>query len=67
MPPDLPLPHRKHNSVCAVIFERPDGTRLPPVAELSLDHFLPGGYNMIVYLPGLDNADVPVGSKVWKI
>lgn len=65
--PDLPLPHGKHNPAIAVIVERPDGTSLPTEAELRLDHFRPGGYKLIVYLPALEKADVPVGSKVWKV
>jgi hypothetical protein len=46
--------------------ERPDGTRLPAEAELRLDHFRPGGYKLIAYLPTLTTADVPVGSRVWE-
>jgi hypothetical protein len=65
--PDLPLPHDKHNPACAVIVERPDGTRLSAEAELRLVHFRPGGYKLMVYLPGFDEADVPVGSKIWKV
>jgi hypothetical protein len=65
--PDLPLPHDKHKPACAVVVERPDGTRLHAEAQLRLDHFRPGGYKLIVYLAGLDKADVPVGSKVWKV
>lgn len=65
--PDLPLPYGKNNPVCTVILERPDGTRLQTEAELRLDHFRPGGYKMIVYLPRLDKADVPVGSKIWRV
>jgi hypothetical protein len=41
--PDLPLPHGKHNSACAVIVERPVGTRLPAEATLRLDNFRPCG------------------------
>jgi len=65
--PDLPLPHDKHTPVCAVIVERPDGTRLPTDAHLRLEQFRPGGFKLMVYLPGLDKADVPAGSKVWKV
>ncbi len=65
--PDLPLPHGKQSPVLAVIVERPDGTRLSTEAELRLDHFRPGGYKLIVYLPALEKADVPVGSRVWKV
>ena len=65
--PDLPLPQSKQSLVCAVIVERPDGTRLPAEAELRLDHFRTSGYKSIVHLLGLDRADVPVGSKVWKV
>lgn len=64
--PDLTLPLGKHNSVLAVIVERPDGTRLLAEAELCLDHFRPGGYKLLAYLPTLTKADVPVGSRVWK-
>lgn len=40
--PDLPLPHGKHNAACAVIVERPNGSRLPAEAQLRLDHFCNG-------------------------
>ncbi|EPG2415704.1 TPA: hypothetical protein UOJ00_003255 [Stenotrophomonas maltophilia] len=64
---DLPLSHGKKNPVYAVMVEGPDGTRLQAEAELRLDHFRPGGYKLIAYLPRLDKADVPVISKVWKV
>jgi len=64
--PDLPLSHGKHNAVCAVIVERPDGSKLPAEALLRVEHFSPGGYKLIVYLSALDKSEVPVGSKVWK-
>lgn len=38
--PDFPLLHGKHNAACAVIVERPNGSRLPAEAQLRLDHFL---------------------------
>lgn len=65
--PDVPLAHGNDNPVCAVIVERPDGTRLPAMAELRLDHFRPAGYKLIVCLPRLNKTDVPVGSKIWKV
>lgn len=65
--PDLPLLHGKHSPDCAVIIERPDGTRLPAKAELRYEHFRPGGFKLMVYLPGLDKSDVPEGSKVWRV
>lgn len=65
--PDLPLPYGESKPVFTVIVERPGGTRLQAQAELRLDHFRPGGYKLIVHLPGLDKTDVPVGSKVWKV
>jgi len=65
--PDLALPHDKHSCECAVIVERPDGTRLPAKAELRYEHFRPGGFKLMVYLPGPDESDVPVGSKVWRV
>lgn len=64
--PDVPLPPSGHPPALAVIVERPDGTRLLAEAELRLEHFRPGGYKLIVCLPALKKADVPVGSRVWK-
>lgn len=46
--PDSPLPHDKHTSVCAVIVERPDGTKLPAEAHLRFAHFRPGGFKLMV-------------------
>lgn len=67
LPPNLPLPYVESNPVFTVIVERPGGTRLQAQAELRLDRFRPGGYKLIVHLPGLDKTDVPVGSKVWQV
>ncbi len=64
--PDVPLPPGGHIPALTVIVERPDGTRLLAEAELRLDHFRPGGYKLVVCLPALKKADVPVGSRVWK-
>ncbi len=65
--PDLPLQYSESSPVFTVIVECPSGTRLQAQAELRLDHFRPGGYKLIVHLPGLDKTDVPIGSKVWKV
>ncbi|OWQ77101.1 hypothetical protein CEE57_01690 [Stenotrophomonas maltophilia] len=64
--PDAPLPSSGYPPALTVIVERPDGTRLLAEAELRLDHFRPGGYKLIVCLPALKKAHVPVGSRVWK-
>ncbi len=65
--PDVPFSHDNQIQACSVIVERPDGARLPAKAELRLHHFSPGGFKLLVYLPGLDKADVPIGSKVWRL
>lgn len=53
--------------VLALILEGPDGTRLFTEAELRLHHFRPSGYKLIVYLPALEKAGVPVGSSGWRV
>lgn len=51
----------------SVSVEHPDGTRLHVEAELRLHHVRRGGDTLIIYLPGIDTAYVPMGSKVWKV
>lgn len=65
--PDLPMPFKTSVREHDVLIERPDGTTSSTRAVLSVDHFRPGGYKLIVYLPELGKASVPAGSKVWLV
>jgi len=66
--PDLKRQARSKDSIHEVVVERPDGSSVPSQARLAVEHFRPGGYKLVVYLPQLRKEQVPIGSKVfWEL
>jgi hypothetical protein len=63
--PDLQLPGQAKDSAHMVVIELPDGSSISSQARLAVEHFRPIGYKLIVYLPELTKAQVPIGSKVF--
>ncbi|WP_266172005.1 hypothetical protein [Dyella subtropica] len=65
--PDLLLHGRTKDSIHDVLVERPDGLSIQAQARLTVEHFRPGGYKLVVYLPELRKEQVPIGTRVlWQ-
>lgn len=63
--PDLGLEARTKDSTHEVVIELPDGSSIASMASLTVEHFRPSGYKLVVYLPRLRKEQVPIGSKVF--
>jgi hypothetical protein len=63
--PDLRPHGRTKDSTHEVVVELPDGSSISALARLTVEHFRPSGYKLVVYLLHMSKEQVPIGSKVF--
>jgi hypothetical protein len=64
--PDIPFPGGKFKPFTGIVeIVAPNGARREAEASFSLTHFSPGGFKLLVALPGETRDSVPIGSKVY--
>ena len=65
--PDLSPPYSERIAEYSVLVERPDGTSIAAAATARRAHFRLAGYKSVLFLTSVDEEEVPLGSKVWKV